>query len=64
MVLPDLNHRREDVVPGLLLAHDIVREHAAVPANVLELLSHLTGVIAHPVAGVASDVQLAVRIGR
>ena len=30
----------------------------------LELLGHLAGVVAQPVAGIAGDVQLAVRVGR
>ena len=31
-----LDHGRQDVVPGLRLHHDVVGEHAAVPADVLE----------------------------
>ena len=37
-------------------------EHAAVPADMLALLCHLAGIVAQPVAGVAGDVQFAVRI--
>ena len=36
MVLADLNHRGQDVVPGLLPQHDLVGVHAAVPADVFD----------------------------
>src|SRR5436190_16413320 len=62
VVLAHLDHRRENVVPRFLLRHDRVWEHAAVPANMLELLRDLAAVIAHPVTGIARNVQLAVRI--
>jgi len=36
MLFSNLDHDVEDIVPGLLLHHDIVGEHTAVPAHVLE----------------------------
>ena len=44
--------------------HDLVGEHAAVPADVLECLGQLAVVVAQPVAGVLGDVELAVRVVR
>ena len=46
------------------LHHRGVREHAAIPADVLEGARRLSAVVAHPEAGVAGDIQLAVRIVR
>ena len=59
MVFAHLDHRGEDVVPGLLLLHDRVREHATVPADVLD--AALLRVL-EPVAGAFDDVELPVRI--
>src|SRR5688572_18834856 len=62
VVLADLDHAGENVIPRLLLLHDLVREHATVPADVLHLLGDLAAAVAEPVSGVAGDVQLALRI--
>ena len=56
MILPHLDHRRQNVVPRFLFHHHVVREHATVPADVFEFLRHLAVVVAHPVTGVAGDV--------
>src|ERR1043166_1328235 len=64
MILAHLDHGGEDVIPGLLFHHDFVREHAAIPADVLELFGHFALVVAHPVAGIASYVEFAVGVGR
>src|SRR5271157_1261785 len=60
----DADHRCEDVVPRLRLHHDGVGEHAAVPADVPELLGELPTLVAEPEAGVMGDVQLAAGVGR
>ena len=57
------DHGRQDVVPRLRLHHGFVGEHAAVPADVAELLGRLAVAVAQPVAGVMGDVELAVGIG-
>jgi len=56
MILPHLDHRSQNVVPCFLFHHHVVREHAAVPADVFEFLRHFAGVVAHPITGVAGDV--------
>ena len=57
------DHRRQNVLPCLGLHHYRVREHAAVPADVLKGTRGLARIPSHPVACVAHDVELAVRIG-
>src|SRR5262249_31823928 len=59
---PDRDHQAQDVGPRLRLRHRRVREHAAVPADVIERTRRLTGFVAQPEAGVTNDVELAVRI--
>src|SRR5688572_4735638 len=56
------NHRAENVVPGLLVLHHRVREHAAVPADVAHGPGQVARVVAEPVAGVLDDIELAVRV--
>src|SRR3712207_2003760 len=58
--IPDVDHRAQDIVPGLLLHHGPIGEHAAVPADVLESTGRLARFIAHPEAGVVDDVEAAV----
>ena len=53
---------REDVVPGLLLLHHRVGEHAAVPADVPDRLGQVAVLVAEPEAGVLGDVELAVGV--
>ena len=62
VVLANLNHRGENVVPSLLLHQRFVWEHAAVPTDMFHLFCDLALVVAQPVARVAGDVQLALRI--
>src|SRR6266566_5051613 len=62
--IPHVNHHPQDVVPGLRLHHDVIREHAAVPAEVPEFLRRVAVGIAHPVAGVVGDFELAVGVVR
>src|SRR5437773_38988 len=64
VVFADLEHRGQNVVPGLLLHHDIIWEHAAIPANVFEFLRHFALVVAHPITSVAGNVQFAIGISR
>ena len=64
VVLTHLHHSGEDVVPDLLAGHGVVGEHAAVPADVFEFLGDFAFFVAHPITGVAGDVEFAVRIGR
>src|SRR5690348_7923386 len=58
----DRDHDAEHVVPRLGIEHGGVGEHAAVPADVLEGAGRLAGVVAHPGAGVAHDIELAVGV--
>src|SRR5687768_6365824 len=58
-----LDHGAQHVVPGLLILHHGIGEHAAVPADVAHRLGELAGLVAEPVAGVLGDVEPAVRIG-
>src|SRR5687768_4999217 len=60
--IPDIDHRAQDVVPGLLLQHRSIGEHAAVPADVLVGAGRLAGLIAHPEASVGDDIEPSVRV--
>src|SRR5258706_12876663 len=59
MLLAHLHHRAQDVVPGLLFHHDVIGEHAAVPADVFDGFGEVALVVAEPVAGVFGDVEFA-----
>src|SRR5579885_705822 len=58
------DHDGENVVPGLLVHHHGIGEHAAVPADVPEGAGRLPVFAADPEAGVADDIKLAVGIVR
>src|SRR5205809_7436854 len=58
------NHRSQNVVPGVLLHHDFVWEHAAIPANVAKGFGKAPVFPVQPIASVMRDRQLAVRIIR
>src|SRR5579872_4471048 len=55
-----LDHRSQDVVPGLLSRHDAIREHASVPANMREAFRQIAIFIAQPIAGVMRNIELSV----
>src|SRR5215207_5931916 len=58
----DVDHRAQDVVPGLLLQHGAIGEHTAIPADVLIGPRRLAGLIAHPEPGVVDDIEPPVRV--
>src|SRR5262245_31949257 len=58
VLIPHRDHRGQDVVPGLRPRHDSVREHAAVPADVAELLGELSAAIPEPEPREVGDVEL------
>src|SRR5919112_1786320 len=60
--IPDVDHRAEDVVPGLWLEHGAIGEHTAVPADVLIGPRRLASLIAHPEPGVVDDIEPPVRV--
>src|SRR4051812_3585771 len=60
--IPDVDHRAQDVVPGLWLQHGAIGEHTAVPADVLISPRRLAGLIAHPEPGVVDDIEPPVRV--
>src|SRR5688500_15407439 len=63
VVVPDFDHRGEDVSPRLLIHEHVIGEHAAVPADVFHLLRDFALLVAEPVGGVAGDVEFALRVG-
>ena len=63
MRITHFHERREDIVPRLLLVHDLVREHTAIPADVAECSCRLALFVAEPETCVVHDVELAVWIG-
>src|SRR5690349_13576566 len=55
-------HEPENVGPGLGVVHDGIREHAAVPADMLEGARRMAAVIAHPRACVTHDIEFPVGV--
>ena len=62
MVIPYLDQRGKDVVPGLLFHHDFIGEHAAIPTDVLEGLGQFSLLVTEPEACMFGDIQFAIRI--
>jgi hypothetical protein len=60
MLLTDFYHRSQNVVPGLLVIHDAVGEHATVPANVPECFGEFAVFITQPIASIMSDIQFTI----
>src|SRR5215207_5115340 len=60
--IPDVDHRAQDLVPGLWLQHGAIGKHTAVPADVLIGPRRLAGLIAHPEPGVVDDIEPPVRV--
>ena len=57
-----LVHHAEHVVPGLLVGHYIIREHAPIPANMLRRARQLPAIVAQPRPRVA-DAQKTIAAG-
>ncbi len=64
MSIPHGDHRCENIVPGLLLHHHRVREHAAIPTDVLDGASKSAIFTVEPITGVVLDGEFAVGIDR
>ena len=62
MVVAHFDECRQDIIPGLLFQHNIIGEHAAIPADVLKRLGEFAIFIAKPVSCVAGDIEFAVGI--
>jgi hypothetical protein len=60
--IPHRNHRRQNVIPRLRIKHRFVREHAAVPIDVLRAARWLALLITKPQASGAHDIHLAVGV--
>src|SRR5688500_10574397 len=63
VLVADLDHDLQDVVPRLRFGHRLVGEHAPVPADVAEPLDRVAALVLQPEAGVARDVQLGGGVG-
>jgi len=62
MRIAHFDHRTQNIIPGLLLHHHRIREHATIPADVVEGFCELTFIIAQPEAGVMRHIKLAIRV--
>src|SRR5580704_3924378 len=56
------DHRVQDASPCFRLHHSFVREHAAIPTDVMKRASEVALPVAQPCSSGAHDVQLAVWI--
>ena len=57
----DVDHCLQNIVPGLRIHHNAVREHAAVPADVSEAFDRAV-FISEPKSGVFGNIELAIGI--
>ncbi len=64
MGVAHIDHHLEDLIPGVWIHHHGVGEHAAIPANMTEGSGRLTPSIPQPIASMARNAQLAIRILR
>src|SRR5580700_4856882 len=64
MRLPHRDHGLKDRIPSLGFQHYFIREHAAIPTDVLERLGEISFFISQPITGVPRDVQFSVGIIR
>src|SRR5690606_27097801 len=62
MCVTHFDHGRKDVIPGLLVVHHCIREHATIPADMIKCRGQLSIFIAKPMSGILDDIQLAIRI--
>ena len=62
MVVPYFDQGSKDIIPGLLFHHDSIREHAPIPANMVEGFGQFTLVITQPESRMMCDIKLAIRI--
>src|ERR1700751_65692 len=56
------DHRSQNGVPSLLLQHHLVREHAAIPANVSKGLRQSPVIVPKPMPGISGNIQFPVGI--
>ena len=59
-----VDHRRQDVVPCLLVVHYGIGEHTSIPADMLEFLSDVSVAVSHPESGMMWNIELAVGVCR
>src|SRR5258708_19849508 len=52
----DGNHCAENGIPGLLLQHHLISEHAPVPTDLLDSLSQFSLIVAKPVSGILGNI--------
>src|SRR5436190_24351318 len=64
MFVANGDHGGQDAGPGLWLLHGFVGKHTAIPADVLEFPGSVAVAVAHPEAGMVSDLEFAVGIVR
>ncbi len=57
-------HGSQNVIPGFRTLHGFVREHAAIPADVLHGPGYLTVVVAQPESGITHDIETAIGVMR
>src|ERR1700745_2520395 len=62
MRFSDRNHCTQNRVPGLLLQHHLIWEHAAIPTDMLESLGQFSLIVAKPISGIPGNVQFPIRI--
>lgn len=62
VLLTNFYHGCQNVVPGLSFGHNLIREHAAIPANMFESFGQLPVFIAQPVTGIVNYIEFTVGV--
>ena len=57
MLLTHFDHGGKDIIPGLLLHHDIIREHTSIPANMFECFGKFAILIPQPVTRIFGNIN-------
>jgi hypothetical protein len=64
MVVAHFDQCCEDIIPGLLFQHDIIWEHATIPADMLKGFGEFSVFIAQPITCMSGNIQFTVGVKR
>jgi hypothetical protein len=52
----------QDIIPGLLFQHDIIGEHATIPADMLKGFGEFSVFIAQPISRMSGNIQFTIGV--
>jgi hypothetical protein len=62
MFVADFNHGAQNIIPGLLIVHDGVGEHASIPTNMPERFGQHALFVAQPVTSIMNDIEFTIGV--